>query len=501
MSDMAEAIRALQAEKRMSDDAIRQTIEDMIKAAYKKTFGHHDNCIVRFRDDFSDIDVYSRKVIVDGVYDPSKEIEFEEAKALSEECEIGDELDISIDPRTFARSAVTFGKQTAHQALNENFRDSLYKEYERRKGDVISGSFQRERKDNIYVEIERAGDGVEAVLLKKYKSPRETYEKGDKIKAVVVDVKKTLSGIQLILSRSDPKLVQNLLSMEVAEIADGTVEIYKIVRDAGYRTKIAVFSHRNDVDPVGACVGQKGVRIQNVIKQLEGEKIDVVPYREDPREFIAVALQPAEVKKVYIQDFDKKEALAVVNESQSSFAIGKGGMNVKLAKDLTGWIIDVKTEEQVAGLDLTDASGTMKAAEDLFRSVDSGAEEDEVVSVEELPGIEERIAGLLKNAGYDDIQRFSDAVADGSIKNVEGLTDDDIALVSKVISENVVFKDDEPEEAESVAAVQESSAEVTEQDAGDEDEEEYFCPECGAKISLNMTKCPVCGVEFAFEEE
>lgn len=497
MSDMAEAIRALQAEKRMSDDAIKQTIEDMIKAAYKKTFGHNENCIVRFRDDFSDIDVYSRKVIVDGVYDPSTEIELEEAKKLSEECELGDELDISIDPHTFARSAVTFGKQTAHQALNENFRDSLYKEYERRKGDVISGNFQRERKEHIYVEIERAGDGVEAVLLKKYQSPRETYEKGDKIKAVIVDVKKTQTGIQLVLSRSDPKLVQNLLSFEVTEIADGTVGIYKIVRDAGYRTKIAVYSNRTDVDPVGACVGPKGVRIQNVIKQLEGEKIDVIPYLEDPREFIAVALQPAEIKKVYVRDFDKKEALAVVNESQSSFAIGKGGMNVKLAKDLTGWSIDVKTEEQVAEeeLDLTDASGTMKAAEDLFRSV----ADEEVVSVGELPGIDERIAGLLKDAGYDDIQRFSDAVADGSIKNVEGLSDDDVALVSKVISENVVFRDDESEVEEDGAPEQEEAASPAEEE--ESEGEEYFCPECGAKIDINMMKCPVCGVELVFEEE
>ncbi len=496
MSEMAEAIRALQAEKRMSDDAIKQTIEDMIKAAYKKTFGHNENCIVRFRDDFSDIDVYSRKVIVDGVYDPSTEIELEEAKELSDECEVGDELDISIDPHTFARSAVTFGKQTAHQALNENFRDSLYKEYERRKGDVISGSFQRERKENIYVEIERAGDGVEAILPKRYQSPRENYEKGDKIKAVIVDVRKTQTGIQLVLSRSDPKLVQNLLSIEVAEIADGTVGIYKIVRDVGYRTKIAVYSNRNDVDPVGACVGPKGVRIQNVIKQLEGEKMDVIPYLEDPREFIAVALQPAEIKKVYVLDFDKKEALAVVNESQSSYAIGKGGMNVKLAKDLTGWSIDVKTEEQVADLDLTDASSTMKAAEDLFRSVS----EEEVVSVAELPGIDERIASLLKEAGYDDIQRFSDAARDGSIKNVEGLSDDDIALVSRIISENVVFKDDDLADEESAAQTDAAgeNASVSEEE---NEEEEYLCPECGAKISLDMTRCPNCGVEFSFEEE
>ena len=345
------------------------------------------------------------------------------------------------------------------------------------------------------MEIERAGDGVEAVLLKKFQSPRETYEKGDKIKAVVVDVKKTQNGVQLILSRSDAKLVQNLLSMEVAEISDGTVGVFNIVRDAGYRTKIAVYSNKSDVDPVGACVGPKGVRIQNVIKQLEGEKIDVLPYVDDPREFIAAALQPAEVKKVYIQDYDKKEALAVVSESQASLAIGKGGMNVNLANRLCKWNIDVKTEAQVAELDLVDSSSTLKAAEDLFRSVD-----EEVVSVAELPGIDERIAGILKEAGYDDIQRFSDAVADGSIKTVEGLTEDDIALVNKVISENVVFADEEPEDGDAVSQEQEdaSSADNVQEEA---EEEEYFCPECGAKISLSMTKCPNCGVEFAFEEE
>ncbi|MBP5157749.1 MAG: transcription termination factor NusA, partial [Treponema sp.] len=346
---------------------------------------------------------------------------------------------------------------------------------------------------------ERAGEGVEALLLKKYQSPRETYEKGDKVKAVVVDVKKTQSGIQLVLSRTDPKLVQNLLSVEVTEIADGTVGIHKIVREAGYRTKIAVYSNKSDVDPIGACVGPKGVRIQNVIKQLEGEKIDVLPYVEDPREFIAAALQPAEVKKVYIQDFDKKEALAVVSEKDASLAIGKGGMNVTLANRLCEWNIDVKTEEQVAELDLTDASSSLKAAEDLFRSVEEG-EEEVVSSVSELPGIDERVAEVLKNAGYDDIQRFSDAVADGSIKGVEGLSDEDIADVSKVISEHVVFSE-EPEAGEDGAAVQEEAVAQSSAQEDEAEEDEYFCPECGAKISLNMTKCPVCGVEFSFEEE
>lgn len=494
MSEMADAIRALQSEKRMSDEAIRQTIEDMIKAAYKRTFGQSDNCIVDVKSDMSGVDVYSRKVIVEGVYDPSMEIELEDAKKLSDDCEVGDELDIQLDPHDFARSAVTTGKQTAHQALNESFRDSLYKEYERRKGDVVIGVYQRDRNQNIYVGVDRAGDGVEAVLPKRFQSPREVYEKNDRIKAVIVDVKKMQSGIQLVLSRTDPKFIQNILGLEVTEIADGTVSIYKIVREAGYRTKIAVSSNRSDVDPVGACVGPKGARIQNVIRELEGEKIDVLRYDEDPHVFIKNALLPAEVKNVVLLDMDKKEALAIVPESQFSLAIGKQGMNVRLANRLCDWNIDVKTEEQAAEMDLTEATSSMRAAEQLFQNGVSAGAEEVITTVGELPGIDERLVTLLKGAGYDDIQKFMDSVQDGSIKSVEGLSDADIDNISNVIKENVVFEDED----EAAAAETSQAAEATSGQSADE-EEEYFCPECGAKITLDMTKCPKCGVEFEFE--
>mgnify|MGYP002167907648 CR=1 FL=1 len=229
--------------------------------------------------------------------------------------------------------------------------------------------------------------------------------------------------------------MQSIIELEVPELEDKTIGIYKIVREAGYRTKIAVFSNKEDVDPVGACVGLKGVRIQNVIRELEGEKIDVLRYDQNPVEFIKNALSPAEVEKVLITDEEKKQALAIVNESQFSLAIGKSGMNVRLANRLCDWSIDVKTEEQAAG--------------------------------------------------FDDIQTFVDSFDSDSIK-VEGVTQEDLEKVNSIVRDVVEFVEDDSEKTE-------------EEKPEQEEEEEYFCPECGAKITLDMTKCPKCGVEFEFE--
>lgn len=485
MSEMADAIRALAAEKGLSEDSIRQTVENTIKAAYKKTFGTSDNCIVKFADDMSDVTVYSRKTIVDGVYDPSQEIELEEALKLSSECEIGDEIDILVDPHDFERSAVTTGKQMAHQGFNERYKDNLYNEYKDKVGQIIIGYYQRERNGNIFVDLGK----VEGMLPVKFQSPRETYSKNDRIKALIVDIKKTNTGIQVILSRSDPKFVQDTIENEVPEISEGIVSVYKVVREAGYRSKIAVYSNKLDVDPVGACVGPKGVRIQAVIRELEGEKIDILKYDEDPHVFIKNALSPAEVTQVVIRDAEKKEALAIVPESSFSLAIGKQGQNVRLANRLCDWLIDVKTEEQAAELDLTE-SDSRKAAESLFNdSADDSYEE--VSTVSQLPGVDQKIAALLKDAGIDDIEKFMAAVEDGSAIKVQGVNADDIEAINKIIRENVEFED-EDEKAEDSAV--ETSEETQE-------EEGYFCPECGERITLDMTHCPKCGAEFVFEEE
>ena len=384
MSEMAEAIRALIAEKGYTEESVKQTIENALKSAYKRTYGTSDNAIVKFAEDMSDVAIYSRKTVVDGVYDPVTEIELEEAQKLSDDVELGDEIDILEDPKSFDRSAVSTGKQTAHQGLNETIKDSLYNQYKDKVGEMINGYFQRERNGNIFVDLGNAGK-LEGYLPVKFQSPRETYEQGDRIKAIIVDLKKTNSGLQIVLSRSDPRLVQIVMELEIPEIADGTVKIEKCVREAGYRTKMAVSTVREEIDPVGACVGTKGVRIQNVIRELLGEKIDVLRYDADPAVFIQNALSPAQVNRVVILDAEKKQALAIVDDSQFSLAIGKQGQNVRLANRLCDWNIDVKTEEQCAGMDFSDKATTL-AARNLFKDEPAEADE-EITTVAELPGV------------------------------------------------------------------------------------------------------------------
>ena len=474
MSEMAEAIHALIAEKGYSEESVKQTIESALKAAYKRTYGTAENAIVRFEDDMSDVSIYSRKTVVDGVYDPVVEIELEDAKKLSEDCEIGDEIDILEDPKSFDRSAVTTGKQTAHQGLNE----------------TINGYYQRERNGNIYVDLGNAGK-LEGILPVKYQSPRETYEQGDRIKSIIVDIKRTSAGLQLVLSRSDPRLVSIIMEMEIPEIADGTVKIESIARDAGYRTKMAVSSIREEIDPVGACVGTKGVRIQNVIRELLGEKIDVLRYDSDPSIFIKNALSPAQVSRVVILDAEKREALAIVDDSNFSLAIGKQGQNVRLANRLCNWNIDVKTPEQTAGMDFSDKA-TTQAALNLFK--DDEAEDSEITTVAELPGITQRVAELLKSGCIEDIVQFMDAYENGSAAKIEGLTKSEIDDVYNLIKDNVEFVEEENDSGTADSA-QEQAAETA------EDEEKYYCPECGAEITLEMTHCPKCGVEFEFTED
>ena len=475
MSEMAEAIRELIEEKGYSEDQVKLIIENALKAAYKRTFGTSENAVVTFLDDMSDVLLYSRKVVVDGVYDPVTEIELEEASALSDELELGDEVDIPINPRTFERSAVSTGKQSARQGLSESLKDRLYNEYKDRVGRVVTGSYQREYNGSIYVDMGR----VEGVIPKKYQSPRDVFSSGERIKAYCVELRRQTNNVQLVLSRTDSGLVKSILETEVPEINDGTVEIFKVAREAGYRSKVAVLSHKEEVDPVGACVGQKGMRIQSVINELYGERVDVLEYSANPVVFIRNALSPAQVARVVLTDTDKRQALAIVPDQQFSLAIGTKGQNVRLANRLTDWSIDVKTESECADIDLS-VYDTRKAAESLFSS--SGEENDEITNVSELPGVDRRVAALLHESGIDDIQQYVTAEQDGVVKGIAGITDDDIAALNAIIRNTVEFVE-EPEDEAPVS------------------EEEYFCPECGAKITLDMTKCPNCGVEFEFEEE
>ena len=368
-SQLAEAIRQLTQEKGISEEAVLRTIENTLKAAYKRAFGTSDNCIVRFSEDNSSVEVFSRKVIVDGVYDPVVEIELEDALKLSSDCEIGDELDIAVDPSSFDRSAVQTGKQTVHQALSEIQKDSLYAEYKDKVGEIIIGYYQREKNGTIYVDLGK----VEGILPAKNQSPREVYHKNDRIKALVTEVKKTNTGLQLVLSRTDADFVRKIIELEVPETYDKTVEIYKIVREPGYRTKVAVYSRREDIDPVGACVGMKGSRIHGIVRELRNENIDVINYTSNISLFIQRALSPARVSSIRINESERK-AEVYLRPEEVSLAIGKGGLNIKLACMLTEYTIDV------------------------FRDIE-GADEEDIYLDEFADEIDGWVIDALKNIG------------------------------------------------------------------------------------------------------
>lgn len=483
-AEMAEAIRQLVQEKGIDEDLVFRMIEDTLKAAYKRKYGTNDNAVVSFNDSHTDVSIYSRKTIVDGVYNPVIEIELEEALALDPECEIGDELLIEVDPKEFDRISVQSAKQTAHQSIRDIQKDSLHSEYKDKVGEIIIGYYQRERNGNIYVDLGK----VEGILPKKFQSPRETYRQNDRIKALITEVKKTPSGLQIVLSRTDPDFVRRILELEVPEIYDKTVEIHKIVREPGYRTKVAVYSHREDVDPVGACVGLKGVRIQAVIRELEGEKIDILKYDENPRNFIKNALSPAEVNDVVVLDEAKRSALAIVSEPQFSLAIGKQGLNVRLANRLADWNIDVKTDEQFAEMDLS--AGSRKAANDLFSDADNAV--SEISKVEELPGITGELEDVLKK---NNIAMLEDllAMSEDQLSTLEGMTKENYDLLMTLMKNSLEIVDEEPESA-APAADESESGEA-------EEAEEYECPECGAPITIDMTTCPNCGIGLSFEFE
>jgi len=470
-SEMAEAIRQLISEKGIPEELIVKTLEDSLLAAYKKKFGTSENAVVRFKENYEGIEIYAKKTIVsdDDFEDEVLEIPLEEARKLAEEAEIGDILEIPIDPSEFDFQSVMLAKQTARQSLRDISRDTLYAEFKTKVGEIVIGYFQRERNGTIFVDLGK----VEGVFPHKYQSPRETYHVGDRIKALIVEVEKTKTGFQVVLSRTHAEFVRKLLELEIPEIYDKTIEIFKIVREPGYRTKVAVYTKRTDIDPVGACVGPKGMRSQLISQELEGEKIDFIRYDVNPKVFIQNALAPAQIKEVYILDEARHMALAVVDEHELSIAIGKSGQNVKLANRLCDWNIDVMTEEQY----LQDSRNVelKKAADSLFSSAEEQTEE---LLVKDMPGMKPEWIAALEAAGIRSVEQFLE-LDEAEISQRSSLSSEDVAAIRGIIEENVEIVQEEVEE----------------------EPESYTCPECGTSVTPDMDHCPSCGVALSFEAD
>ncbi|AVP65660.1 transcription termination/antitermination protein NusA [Clostridium sporogenes] len=404
--EFVEALKEIVKEKGISADLLFTTIEDALVTAYKKNYakqgGSTNNVKVIMNRESGEIKVYAQKKVVELVEEEIEEISLEDAKEIDPNYELEDIINIEVTPKKFGRIAAQAAKQVVIQRIKEEERRIVYNEYIEKEEDILTGTVLRKDKGNILINVGKS----EAVLGPNEQIPGEQFRFNEKIKLYVVEVKNTTKGPQVLISRTHPGLVKRLFELEVPEIYNGVVEIKSIAREAGSRTKIAVYSNDEAVDPMGACVGPKGVRVQNIVNELKNEKIDIIKWSKFPDELISNALSPAKVIDVTIVDEENKAARVVVDDSQLSLAIGKEGQNVRLAAKLTGWKIDIKSKSQAEKEEILNLSETKDEVilenkeEDKDEKIDLNEEMDSIVE-DTKENIEEEISVSENNQEVD----------------------------------------------------------------------------------------------------
>jgi N utilization substance protein A len=417
IQDLKRLIEQVSRDKGIEREVLISTLEEAMRSAARKKFGHDLDLEVAYNDEFGEIEAFQFKEVVAEVEDPVLEISLEEGRKLDPDCEVGDSLGIKLDTDTFGRIAAQSAKQVIIQKMKDAEREMIYEDYKDRRGEIINGIVQRLDKGGITVNLGRA----EAVIPYREQVPRETYRRGDRIRALVLEVSREARGPQIILSRTHPDFLMKLITLEVPEIAEGIVTIMGATREPGSRAKIAVTSKDPDIDPVGACVGMKGSRVQSVVQELRGEKIDIIEYNPDPAKFVCNGLAPAVISKVVIDQANRLMEV-IVPDDQLSLAIGKRGQNVRLASKLTEWRIDVKSESKYQkslkeGYDsLLALPGVGDAtADNLYEAGFSSAEELAGGLVEELvaiPGISQQKAVKFLDAAKEYLAEQEEAQAE-----------------------------------------------------------------------------------------
>jgi transcription termination/antitermination protein NusA len=328
-------------DKGIDRKVIIEALEQAVLTASRKKYGQQGEIEVHYNEEAGEVELFQFKQVVEEVTDPATEIAVAEAKELDTEVQLGDSLGVKLNT-DFGRIGAQTAKQVIIQKVRDAERENVYMEFRDRKGDLASGTVQRMEKGNVFVNIGRA----EAVLLSKEQIPAEVYRQGERIRAFILDVQKNAKGPQIFLSRTHPGFLMKLFELEVPEISEGVIKIISAAREPGERAKISVYSTSRDVDPVGACVGMKGSRVQSVVQELRGERIDIIPWNQDQAKYVCNALAPAKISRVYI-DEDNRHMEVVVADDQLSLAIGKKGQNVRLGSKLTGWKIDIKSESKM----------------------------------------------------------------------------------------------------------------------------------------------------------
>ncbi|GAA0395247.1 transcription termination factor NusA [Paenibacillus motobuensis] len=339
--DFIEALNDLEREKGISKDILFEAIEAALISSYKRNFNTAQNVRVDMNRHTGSIRVFARKLIVEEVLDPRTEISLHSAREINPSFQLDDVAEIEVTPRDFGRIAAQTAKQVVTQRIREAERGLIYNAFVEKEEDIVTGIVQRQDQRNVYVDLGK----IEAHLPLNELMPGEKFKHGDRIKAYITKVENTTKGPQILLSRTHPGLLKRLFELEVPEIFDGVVEIRSVAREAGFRSKIAVYSRNSEVDPVGSCVGPKGTRVQTIVTELHGEKIDIVRYSDNIEEYVANALSPSKVLEVQVFEAEKM-ARVIVPDYQLSLAIGIKGQNARLAAKLTGWKIDIKSETQ-----------------------------------------------------------------------------------------------------------------------------------------------------------
>jgi N utilization substance protein A len=437
---LQQTIEALAKEKGIEPDVVISAIEEAVATASRKYYKTGENLKTRFNLETGQVDLFALKTVVEEVTNAAMEISINEAREMyrplygdevANSIELGDEMEFPKPTEVLGRIAAQTAKQVIFQKVREAERENIFAEYNQRIGEVVNGSVKRFENGDIIFEIGR----IEAVLPRKEQSRAESYTPGDRVRTVIKGVNRSAKGPQIVLSRTDPALLIKLFEQEVPEIYDGTVMIRGAVREAGDRAKVAVFSRERDVDPVGACVGMKGTRVQSIIRELRGEKIDIVEFSDDAIAFVTNALSPAKVQRVSIVDDREHVMEVVVEDKQLSLAIGKKGQNVRLAAKLTGWRIDIKSEEekrreveaQFEGLeagteasgseDLPDAGTEPRTETGTENGTEAEAESSEMPAPYTLPGIGEKTVRKLVEGGF----ATQEAVAGATIEQLSEL--------------------------------------------------------------------------------
>jgi len=388
--DLKRIIEQISRDKGIEKHLLVETIEEAVRSAARKKFGSRRDMEVQYNDELGEVEIFQFRMVVDTVEDEQTEISLDEAKALDPGVKLHDEIGTKMENiAELGRIAAQSAKQVIIQKMKDAELDVIYDMYKGREGEIVNGIVQRFERGNMIINLGR----TDAILPHSEQIPKRSFRQGDRIRALLLDVRQSTREQQLVLSRTNNGFLVKLFEMEVPEIAEGIVKIMGVSREPGFRAKIAVSSSETDVDPVGACVGMKGSRVQNVVQELQGERIDIVPWSPDPAKFVSSALAPAEVAMVLV-DEDKKSLMVVVPDDQLSLAIGRQGQNVRLASKLLGWNIDVKSESRYSKL-----------------------EEEGYRSLLKIEGVDESLADILYDAGFRSVNDLKGI----GLKDLEGL--------------------------------------------------------------------------------